>query len=137
MEHTRKFEPEELDYIEQNKSIFCRIVELEDDIKAMSHSPHCMGERLLYDAVSELHHNVENKYLHESLKKLGGGRHKWSSFRKIVEPMRAKLSYRLAENGWADSFCTNCGYWSNHDVQCHEDWVYCPACGMKFTNGGK
>lgn len=37
--------------------------------------------------------------------------------------------WKLADNGWADHICSNCGYTENTDIHVKLDWKYCPGCG--------
>ncbi len=37
--------------------------------------------------------------------------------------------WSLADNGWADHKCSNCGYTKNTDIHVTLDWRYCPNCG--------
>lgn len=42
-----------------------------------------------------------------------------------------KFEYTLADNGWADHTCSECGYVENLDVHVSLGWHYCPSCGRK------
>lgn len=55
--------------------------------------------------------------------------------RKFV-PEKDSCNYiwSLADNGWADHTCSNCGYVENTDVHVFLDWKYCPNCGCKIGN---
>ena len=44
-----------------------------------------------------------------------------------------KFVWSLADNGWADSTCTECGYVVNHDIHVTVDYNYCPHCGAKVV----
>lgn len=37
--------------------------------------------------------------------------------------------WELADNGWANHICSNCGYTKNTDVHVKLDWRFCPYCG--------
>lgn len=37
--------------------------------------------------------------------------------------------WRLAENGWADWICSNCGWTENVDIHVTLDYKFCPYCG--------
>lgn len=37
--------------------------------------------------------------------------------------------WELADNGWADHICSNCGYTKNTDIHVKLDWRFCPYCG--------
>ena len=39
------------------------------------------------------------------------------------------FGWRLADNGWADTYCNNCGWTYNHDVHVGVDYMFCPRCG--------
>lgn len=47
--------------------------------------------------------------------------------------------WRLADNGWADHICSECGFTENTDIHVYLDWKYCPMCGayMKPKRGKK
>ena len=38
----------------------------------------------------------------------------------------------LADNGWADWTCPNCGFVENTDIHVTLGWNYCPMCGKKL-----
>lgn len=40
-----------------------------------------------------------------------------------------RMEWSLADNGWADHTCSNCGYVENTDVHITLDWNFCPNCG--------
>ena len=48
---------------------------------------------------------------------------------------KAKWEWELADNGWADHICSNCGWRKNTDVHVSIGYKYCPNCGamMKGT----
>jgi hypothetical protein len=43
------------------------------------------------------------------------------------EPCR--MEWSLADNGWADHTCSNCGYVKNTDIHVYLSWNFCPNCG--------
>lgn len=40
--------------------------------------------------------------------------------------------WRLADNGWADHICSECGFTENTDIHVSLKWNYCPNCGVKM-----
>ena len=48
-------------------------------------------------------------------------------YSKVIK--QTKFGWRLAENGWADTYCENCGWTENHDVHVGVDYKFCPGCG--------
>ena len=44
------------------------------------------------------------------------------------------FDWSLADNGWADHTCSECGYTENLDIHVYLDWNYCPNCGRKIEN---
>ena len=42
------------------------------------------------------------------------------------------MEWSLADNGWADHTCSNCGYVENTDVHVTLDWNFCPKCGARI-----
>lgn len=42
---------------------------------------------------------------------------------------QVKFGWRLAENGWVDTYCENCGWTENHDIHTVCDYKFCPGCG--------
>lgn len=43
--------------------------------------------------------------------------------------IHAMWRYAFATNGWADNWCSNCGYTENHDVHVYLNYDVCPKCG--------
>ena len=41
----------------------------------------------------------------------------------------AKWIWKLANNGWADHVCSECGFTENTDIHVYLDWNFCPMCG--------
>lgn len=41
----------------------------------------------------------------------------------------SKWIWRLADNGWADWICPECGWRYNDDIHVTLDYKYCPNCG--------
>ena len=48
-------------------------------------------------------------------------------YSKVIK--QVKFGWRLAENGWADTYCESCGWTKNHDVHVRCDYKFCPGCG--------
>ena len=44
--------------------------------------------------------------------------------------------WELADNGWVNHICPNCGYTKNTDIHVRFDWDFCPICG-NYNGGGK
>ena len=40
-----------------------------------------------------------------------------------------KWLWKLADNGWADHICSECGYTENTDIHVSLGYRYCPNCG--------
>ena len=45
-----------------------------------------------------------------------------------------RFVWSLADNGWADHTCSECGYVENTDVHVRLGWHYCPNCGAKVVD---
>ena len=43
--------------------------------------------------------------------------------------------WELADNGWVNHICPNCGYTKNTDIHVRFDWDFCPICG-NYNGGG-
>lgn len=43
------------------------------------------------------------------------------------------FKWSLADNGWADHTCSECGFVENTDIHVELDWNYCPNCGRKVV----
>lgn len=55
-----------------------------------------------------------------------------------VQPREpAEWIWKLADNGWADHICSNCGYTENTDIHVRLDWKYCPGCGSYMRRKAK
>lgn len=48
-------------------------------------------------------------------------------YSKIIK--KVKFGWRLTDNGWADTYCENCGWTENHDVHIGCYYNFCPGCG--------
>lgn len=48
-------------------------------------------------------------------------------YSKVIK--KVEFGWRLADNGWADTYCKNCGWTENHDVHVGVDYKFCPGCG--------
>jgi len=48
-----------------------------------------------------------------------------------------RWNWNLADNGWADTTCSNCGFTSNNDIHVKAFYPYCPNCGAFMVNGKK
>ena len=53
----------------------------------------------------------------------------------VRENKRGRWKWDLADNGWADWTCSECGYTKNTDIHVTLDWNYCPNCGS-YNGGG-
>ena len=53
----------------------------------------------------------------------------------ITEPKQGKWLWNLAENGWADHICSECGWTKNTDIHVSLGYKFCPNCGS--YNGGE
>lgn len=47
----------------------------------------------------------------------------------VAPVIHGKWLWELADNGWANWMCSECGYTRNVDVHIVMDWEYCPYCG--------
>lgn len=50
----------------------------------------------------------------------------------VAPVIHAHWKWKLADNGWADTTCSNCGHVWNMDVHVSLDYDYCPYCGSKM-----
>lgn len=50
----------------------------------------------------------------------------------VAPVVHAHWKWKLADNGWADTTCSNCGHVWNMDVHVSLDYDYCPYCGSKM-----
>ena len=48
-----------------------------------------------------------------------------------------KWIWKLANNGWADWICPECGYTINEDIHVTLDYKYCPMCGERLIDDGE
>ena len=56
----------------------------------------------------------------------------WAEFEDVSPVIHAHWKWKLADNGWADTTCSNCGHVWNMDVHVSLDYDYCPYCGAKM-----
>lgn len=59
---------------------------------------------------------------------------------EIVIPTRRKVGkwkWSLADNGWTDYTCTECGHVLNMDNHCYPYHRYCPVCGAYMWSSGE
>ena len=47
----------------------------------------------------------------------------------FIEPKYGEWKWRLADNGWKDIYCSECGYTKNVDIHVRLGWNFCPNCG--------
>ena len=45
------------------------------------------------------------------------------------ERKKGKWMWKLADNGWADHICSECGWTKNTDIHVRLGYKYCPNCG--------
>lgn len=45
------------------------------------------------------------------------------------QPKIGYWKWQLADNGWADHICSECGFKHNTDIHVTLNWKYCPNCG--------
>ena len=50
----------------------------------------------------------------------------------VAPVVHAHWIWRLADNGWADTICSNCNHLWNMDIHVSLDYDYCPYCGAKM-----
>lgn len=55
-----------------------------------------------------------------------------SKLKSIDSIEHGQWIFELADNGWADHICSECGYTENMDIHVHLDWRYCPMCGARM-----
>ena len=47
-----------------------------------------------------------------------------------VAPVKhGKWKWEMADNGWANHICSECGWTKNTDIHVYLDYNYCPVCG--------
>lgn len=54
-----------------------------------------------------------------------------------IEPKQGKWNWQLADNGWADHICSECGYTKNTDIHVKLGYNYCPRCGAEMQTEPK
>lgn len=50
----------------------------------------------------------------------------------VVEVRHGRWIWELADNGWANHICSECGYTKNTDIHVRLGYYYCPICGAKM-----
>ena len=50
------------------------------------------------------------------------------------QPKIGYWKWQLADNGWANHICSECGFKHNTDIHVTLNWKYCPNCGAKMGN---
>lgn len=50
----------------------------------------------------------------------------------VAEVRHGKWLWELADNGWANHICSECGYTKNTDIHVVIDYEYCPHCGARM-----
>jgi hypothetical protein len=50
----------------------------------------------------------------------------------VVEVRHGRWIWELADNGWANHICSECGYTKNTDIHVRLGYDYCPNCGAKM-----
>lgn len=53
----------------------------------------------------------------------------------VVEVRHGRWIWELANNGWANHICSECGYAKNTDIHVRLGYDYCPRCGAKMDGG--
>lgn len=46
----------------------------------------------------------------------------------------SKWIWKLADNGWADWICPECGWRYNDDIHVTLNYKYCPMCGERLID---
>ena len=50
-----------------------------------------------------------------------------------VAPVKhGKWMWEMADNGWANHICSECGWTKNTDIHVYLDYNYCPVCGARM-----
>ena len=52
-----------------------------------------------------------------------------------IETPEAEWLWELADNGWADHICSNCGWKKNTDIHVSIDYKRCPNCSARMRRG--
>lgn len=53
-----------------------------------------------------------------------------------IDPVKkGKWLWNLADNGWADHTCSECGWTKNTDIHVGLGYKFCPNCGAKMEEG--
>lgn len=50
----------------------------------------------------------------------------------VAEVRHGMWLWELADNGWANHICSECGYTKNTDIHVVMDYEYCPHCGARM-----
>ncbi len=50
----------------------------------------------------------------------------------VASVRHGRWRWELADNGWANHICSNCGYTKNTDIHVVMDYRYCPNCGARM-----
>lgn len=87
---------------------------------------------------------AENDDMRAIIDTYGGLENIQSAFVKLHEietadvvPVRhGRWRWELADNGWANHICSNCGYTKNTDIHVAMDYRYCPNCGALMDKDG-
>lgn len=48
-------------------------------------------------------------------------------YSKVIK--QVKFGWRLTDDGWAETYCENCGWTEKHDVHVRCGYKFCPGCG--------
>lgn len=55
-------------------------------------------------------------------------------FADAEERKTGKWEWELADNGWANHICSNCGYTKNTDIHVYLGYNFCPNCGCDMRS---
>ena len=55
-------------------------------------------------------------------------------FADVEERKTGEWEWELADNGWVNHICSNCGYTKNTDIHVYLGYNYCPHCGARMVN---
>ena len=80
--------------------------------------------------------NIANEELHQDYIRLAIENERlYFKVKSLQERLQRKIGYwkwQLADNGWADHICSECGWKHNTDIHIKLNWQYCPNCGAKM-----